>query len=172
MEAASYVSSGGVVRRAATQRRKLGWCRTSTTRNRPAAHGTSSATTRETTSSDSAAHRDASAVHRAGLLAGFAAVLGHVTSPLLRGRGGKGVATAAGAILASHPAWAPVVLLTWVVVLAVARWTALASISAALALLVVSLVVMDDAPWAAALFAVVLVRHRPNLVRWVAARRA
>lgn len=30
--------------------------------------------------------------HRAGLLAGVAAVLGHVSSPFLRGRGGKGVA--------------------------------------------------------------------------------
>ena len=109
--------------------------------------------------------------HRAGLLAGVAAVLGHVTSPLLRGRGGKGVATAAGAILGSHPLWAPVVLLTWLVVLAVARWTALASVSAALSLLVVSVLAGDDVPWAAALFLVVLVRHQPNLRRWVAARR-
>ena len=34
--------------------------------------------------------------HRAGLVAGVAAVLGHVTSPFLRGRGGRGAATAAG----------------------------------------------------------------------------
>jgi acyl phosphate:glycerol-3-phosphate acyltransferase len=110
--------------------------------------------------------------HTAGLLAGVAAVLGHVTSPLLRGRGGKGVATAAGAILGSHPAWAVVVLLTWVVVLAAARWTALASVTAALSLLVVSLVARDDVPWAAALFLVVLVRHQPNLRRWWQARHA
>lgn len=110
--------------------------------------------------------------HRAGLLAGLAAVLGHVTSPLLRGRGGKGVATAAGAIVGSHPLWAPVVLTTWVVVLATARWTALASVSAALSVLVVAVVVRDDVPWALALFLVVLVRHQPNLRRWVAARRA
>ena len=32
--------------------------------------------------------------HPAGLVAGIAAVLGHVTSPFLRGRGGRGVATA------------------------------------------------------------------------------
>ena len=109
--------------------------------------------------------------HRAGLLAGVAAVLGHVTSPLLRGRGGKGVATAAGAILGSHPLWAPVVLLTWVVVLLLARWTALASICAALSLLVVALVAGDDVLWAAALFVIVLVRHQPNLRRWFEARR-
>lgn len=110
--------------------------------------------------------------HRAGLLAGVAAVLGHVTSPLLRGRGGKGVATAAGAILGSHPLWAPVVLLTWVAVLLLARWTALASICAALSLLVVALAAQDDVLWAAALFVIVLVRHQPNLRRWAAARRA
>jgi len=109
--------------------------------------------------------------HRAGLLAGVAAVLGHVTSPLLRGRGGKGVATAAGAILGSHPLWAPVVLLTWAVVLLLVRWTALASICAALSLLVVALVAGDDVLWAAALFVIVLVRHQPNLRRWFEARR-
>ncbi len=106
--------------------------------------------------------------HRAGLLAGLAAVLGHVTSPLLRGRGGKGVATAAGAILGSHPLWAPVVLLTWMAVLAAARWTALASVCAALSLLLVALLAGDDVLWAAALFGIVLVRHQANLRRRLA----
>jgi len=109
--------------------------------------------------------------HSAGLLAGVAAVLGHVTSPFLRGRGGKGVATAAGAILGSHPLWAPVVLLTWLVVLAVGRWTALASVAAAFSLLVVALVASEDVLWAAVLFGVVLVRHAPNARRRLAARR-
>lgn len=103
--------------------------------------------------------------HEAGLLAGVAAVLGHVTSPLLRGRGGKGVATAAGAILGSHPLWAPVVVLTWVGVLAVSRWTALASVSAAVAVLVVAAVLREDVLWAALLAAVVVFRHRGNLAR-------
>lgn len=103
--------------------------------------------------------------HRAGLVAGVAAVLGHTTSPFLRGRGGKGVATAAGAILGAHPVWAPVVLLTWVVVLAAARWTALASVCAALAALVVALVLREDVLWAAALAGIVVVRHRANLAR-------
>lgn len=110
--------------------------------------------------------------HRAGLLAGVAAVLGHVTSPFLRGRGGKGVATAAGALLGSHPLWAPIVLLAWVVVLAVARWTALASVSAAFAVLVVAVVAGDDVPWAAALFLIVLVRHHPNVRERLRARRS
>ena len=110
--------------------------------------------------------------HRAGLLAGVAAVVGHVTSPFLRGRGGKGVATAAGAIVGSQPLWAPVVLLAWVVVLVVSRWTALASVCAAVTLLVVALVVREDVPWAAALCAIVLVRHQANVRRRIEARRS
>jgi glycerol-3-phosphate acyltransferase PlsY len=109
--------------------------------------------------------------HRAGLLAGGAAVIGHVTSPFLRGRGGKGVATAGGAILGSHPLWAVGVVLTWVVVLFLSRWTALASVSAALAVLTVALVAREDVLWAAVLFVVVLVRHQPNVRRRWEARR-
>ena len=110
--------------------------------------------------------------HRAGLVAGLAAVLGHVTSPFLRGRGGKGVATAAGAILGSHPLWAPLVLLVWVLAVAASRWVALASVSAALTVLVVALVAGEDVLWAAGLAAVVVVRHQPNIARRMQARRA
>ena len=109
--------------------------------------------------------------HRAGLLAGVAAVLGHVTSPFLRGRGGKGVATAGGAILGSHPLWAVPVLGTWLVVVVLSRWTALASVSAAVAVLVVGIVSGEDVLWAAALCAIVLVRHQPNVMRRLEARR-
>jgi glycerol-3-phosphate acyltransferase PlsY len=109
--------------------------------------------------------------HRAGLVAGVAAVLGHITSPLLRGRGGRGVATAAGAILGSHPLWAVPVLLTWAVVVAASRWVALASVSAAFALTVVSLVAGEDLLWASVLMLVVLVRHQPNFAAWLEARR-
>lgn len=109
--------------------------------------------------------------HRLGLVAGVAAVLGHVTSPFLRGRGGRGVATAAGAVIGSHPLWAPVVLLVWVVVLAASRWVALASLSAAVSVLVVALVAGEDIWWAAALATVVVVRHQPNLARRLERRR-
>ena len=109
--------------------------------------------------------------HRAGLLAGFAAVLGHVSSPFLRGRGGKGVATTAGAVLGSQPLWAPVLLVVWLAVLAARRWIALASMSAALSLLVVAVVLREDRLWAAGLALVVLVRHRANVVTALALRR-
>ncbi|MFP5219384.1 MAG: glycerol-3-phosphate 1-O-acyltransferase PlsY [Actinomycetes bacterium] len=109
--------------------------------------------------------------HRAGLVAGVAAVLGHVTSPFLRGRGGRGVATAAGAVLGSHPLWALAVVAVWAVVVAASRWVALASISAALTVLVVALVAREDVVWAACLAAIVVVRHQPNLARRLERRR-
>ena len=109
--------------------------------------------------------------HRAGLLAGFAAVLGHVTSPFLRGRGGKGVATTAGAVLGSQPLWAPVLVLVWLAVLGASRWIALASMTAAASLLVVALVAQEDRLWAAGLALVVLVRHRANVLKALALRR-
>jgi glycerol-3-phosphate acyltransferase PlsY len=106
--------------------------------------------------------------HRAGLVAGAAAVIGHVTSPFLRGRGGKGVATALGAILGSQPLWAPVVLLVWVLVLAASRWIALASVLAAVSILAIALVVDEDVIWAAALTVIVVARHQTNFVRRLA----
>jgi glycerol-3-phosphate acyltransferase PlsY len=103
--------------------------------------------------------------HRWGLVAGLFAVAGHITSPWLRGRGGKGVATAAGAICGSHPLWAVVVLGTWVVVLAASRWIALASMISAAALLVPAVLSGRDRLWAAIIAVVVIARHTGNVVR-------
>ena len=110
--------------------------------------------------------------HRAGLVAGLAAVVGHITSPFLRGRGGKGVATAAGAILGVQPFWLPVVLLVWGVSLAVTRWIALASVTAAASVLVLAVLAGQDRLWAGLLAVVVIARHRRNLTagRTAAAR--
>ena len=49
----------------------------------------------------------------AGEIAGLAAVLGHITSPYLKGRGGKGVATTLGAILGVQPLLAIPVLIAF-----------------------------------------------------------
>ncbi len=107
-------------------------------------------------------------------LTGVAAVLGHVFSPYLRGRGGKGVATTLGAILGVHPWYAVVLLLVFVVVFAVSRWVALGSLVAAALMLGGGLAaVMGRLPgaigwptalWAWVLGVVVVVRHRPNVI--------
>jgi acyl phosphate:glycerol-3-phosphate acyltransferase len=110
----------------------------------------------------------------AGQVAGGAAVIGHVTSPFLRGRGGRGVATAFGAVLGVAPFWALGLLVVFAVVVAVSRWVGLASMCAAVALVVTSLLTESDADervWAAMLALIILVRHRTNVVaRWRAWR--
>lgn len=105
---------------------------------------------------------------------GLAAVVGHIWSPYLHGRGGKGVATTLGAILGVHPWVALVVLAVFAVALALTRWVAAGSIFAALGLLVTAgFVLAGRAPgdlwtglWLVALGVVVLSRHRSNILGW------
>jgi acyl phosphate:glycerol-3-phosphate acyltransferase len=66
--------------------------------------------------------------------AGVAAFLGHVFSCWLKFKGGKGIATAGGVVLAWRPAACLTALALWGLVLAVSRYVSLASIAAALIL--------------------------------------
>ena len=67
------------------------------------------------------------------LAVGCAAILGHVFSVFLRFRGGKGVATAAGVVLALAPAALGVSAVVWVGVLAATGFVSLASMLGAVA---------------------------------------
>lgn len=112
----------------------------------------------------------------AALVAGIAAVLGHMFSPFLGGKGGKGVATAFGAALAIAP---------WVALGGVALFAASALVfhkmgrGALVAFtamfLVGGLVVAGPLAWVSppvgwwlmAVSALVLARHRKNFTAWV-----
>lgn len=63
--------------------------------------------------------------------AGLAAFLGHLWPVFFRFQGGKGVATAAGALLAINPWLGAATLLTWLIVAAFFRYSSLASLVAA-----------------------------------------
>lgn len=105
-----------------------------------------------------------------GEIAGVAAVVGHITSPYLRGRGGKGVATALGAILGVQPLLAIPVLAAFGIGVAVWHRVGLGAVLGAVALVVGGVVGWwtgwtDEADmwFAVVLGALVLVRHQRNL---------
>ena len=113
-----------------------------------------------------------------GQVAGLAAVVGHVTSPLLKGRGGKGVATSLGAILAIEPVWAIPVLAGFGATVALTRQVGIGSVVGSLALVPTSIVLWDgwaDVGFAVGMSGIVLYRHRRNVRAFVdswKARRA
>lgn len=101
-----------------------------------------------------------------GGIAGFAAILGHMTSPFLKGKGGKGVATTLGVLLGAEPLWLIPVLLAFAVVFVIVKRTGIASVAGALALIVTALVDRDDLEMT--IFGVlvgllVIIRHQRNI---------
>ncbi len=67
------------------------------------------------------------------LFIGLCAVLGHVFSPFVRFRGGKGVATAAGVFLALAPLCVVLAVVVWGIVLKLSGYVSLGSMIAAVA---------------------------------------
>jgi len=101
---------------------------------------------------------------------GAASVLGHCFPVWLRFRGGKGVATGCGALIAVDPLIWVIGGAAWLLVLAVSRYVGLASIAMGLAFPVAAWFRTGDASvWptvgAALLALLILVRHRSNMRR-------
>lgn len=111
---------------------------------------------------------DTSAGWTWALVYGAAAIVGHVFPVYMGFRGGKGVATAAGVFLALAPLAVGVALAAWIIVVWRSRMVSLASITAAL-VLVVMLFVTGAQPALLALgIAVagfVVFAHRSNVAR-------
>jgi acyl phosphate:glycerol-3-phosphate acyltransferase len=102
------------------------------------------------------------------LCGGVAAILGHNYTCWLHFKGGKGIATSAGVLVALVPVPLLIILGIWTIVFALSRYVSLASISAAFAL--------PFAAWAfgesrtmtlvtAALAGLAIYKHKPNIKR-------
>lgn len=106
------------------------------------------------------------------LLVGCAAVGGHVFSCFLRFRGGKGVATAAGVVLALAPAALGVSAAVWVVVLGATGFVSLASMLGALTFPIAVRILTPGSSytfWAGVGLAVFIIfTHRANIGRLLA----
>lgn len=103
---------------------------------------------------------------------GIAAVLGHVFSPYVRFKGGKGVATAAGMFLALAPLAVLCAFPVWALVVWLSGYVSLGSVVTAALFPVWVRLTRPDAPYALyaamALAALIVVSHRANLRRLVA----
>jgi len=111
----------------------------------------------------------------AGVVAAIACILGHNYTFWLGFKGGKGIATSGGVVLALFP-WfiVLIVALVWVVVFYLSRYVSLASICAAISL-PASLILMSPSVgssnfWVLILFSILaaslaVLRHRTNITR-------
>ncbi|MCB1227388.1 MAG: glycerol-3-phosphate 1-O-acyltransferase PlsY [Verrucomicrobiales bacterium] len=110
------------------------------------------------------------------VLTGMMAILGHMFTPWLNFRGGKGVATAAGVLLGIAP-WAMLGgLVAWLVFFFLTRYVSLASMMAGVGVVVTMVVRMvQNGRWdvvqlsfGVILAVLVIVRHRSNISRLIA----
>lgn len=102
--------------------------------------------------------------------AGFAAILGHCFSPFLRGKGGKGVATALGVFVVVEPALALVGVAVFLLVAGRTRVPALGSLSGIAAATTYAFATSAPLPVelvALATLALLVYTHRGNLARLV-----
>lgn len=99
-------------------------------------------------------------------LVGLAAFLGHLWPVFFRFQGGKGVATAAGVILALNPWLGAATLLTWIIIAAFFRYSSLAAIVSALFAPFYQLLIWGGGPIAGAVAVMGLLlvwRHSANI---------
>ena len=115
------------------------------------------------------------------VLVSLAAILGHVYTCFLGFKGGKGVATAAGVLVAISPLMGAIALGTWAICLAIFRYVSLSSMIASVVMVIAGGYVLGFTEpggwawrpaWLVLLFLIlvaslVIIKHRANIVRLI-----
>ena len=97
---------------------------------------------------------------------GTMAMIGHVWPFQFKFKGGKGVATGIGVILAVNPVLGVMLLVIFAVVVAITRYVSLGSCIAAFVMPALALVLVPDFFWFAVIIAaIIIIKHRANLAR-------
>lgn len=101
------------------------------------------------------------------ILAAAAAIAGHIWPVYLRFKGGKGMATSLGALIALAPLQVLICAAVWYIVFFITRYVSLASIIAALALPLASFFISTrvETTLLAVIAALIIYRHRSNIIR-------
>jgi glycerol-3-phosphate acyltransferase PlsY len=104
-------------------------------------------------------------------LAAIAVFLGHLFPVFLRFKGGKGVATAAGVLLAIHPVLGVATLLTWLIIAFFFRYSSLAALAAAVFAPIFDVFLFGPSMISLAILAMSVLlfwRHRTNISKLLA----
>lgn len=107
----------------------------------------------------------------AAIFIAAAPVVGHMYSIFLKGRGGKGIATGAGVVLALVPLAFVIIFATWIVLILVTRYVSVASLVAAALVPVLTIALEEPLPYEiAGVLVAILVwwAHRGNIKRLLA----
>ncbi|MBR1647657.1 MAG: glycerol-3-phosphate 1-O-acyltransferase PlsY [Selenomonadaceae bacterium] len=107
------------------------------------------------------------------VLGGFFAVIGHMFSPFIGFKGGKGVATGLGVLAALMPKITAIVFMVWIVLFLITRYVSVASIVAAVLAPILAALFKEPAEFfafALASAAMIVWRHRENIARLKAGR--
>lgn len=99
-------------------------------------------------------------------LAGIAVFIGHLFPIFFRFQGGKGVATAAGVLLAFNPWLGLATLATWLLVAFIFRYSSLAALAAAVAAPILDVLIVGRSAVTLAILAMSLLliwRHKKNI---------
>ncbi|MDR5834731.1 glycerol-3-phosphate 1-O-acyltransferase PlsY [Caballeronia sp. LZ034LL] len=118
---------------------------------------------------------DPALINTATALAAIAVFLGHLYPVFFRFQGGKGVATAAGVLLAIHPVLGLATLLTWLIIAFFFRYSSLAALVAAVFAPFYQVFLFGPSRISLAVLAMSLLliwRHRANISKLLAGQES